>query len=96
MTPTDDLMDRERFLQELRTLSGGNPDRPVSLEHVAQTLEIDPAQAELIAESLHTGLPGSSAHGLLRPAGEKDFSEVCITPEGLRFLDDVEASGVTT
>lgn len=92
MNPTTDVQDRTRFLQILEELSGGEPGRNVSLEEIAQRLDLPRDQAVLIAESLCSGLPGSAHHRLLQPAREDDYSEIGITQEGLEFLEEAEAT----
>jgi hypothetical protein len=87
MDPTVDVTDRERFLQELVELSGGDTSASVPLEGIADRLRLPREQAVLIAESLCTGLPGSAFHGLIRPSEGEDYTNLRITDAGLDFLE---------
>lgn len=91
MTPTTDVTDRERFLQMLGDLSGGESGMRVPLHELAQRLNLPQEDAVLLAESLCAGMPGSAYHGLIEPCDGEDFSEVGITDEGLAFLESVPA-----
>jgi hypothetical protein len=91
---TVNTSDRERFLSELREMSGGDTDRPVPTTEIAQRPGVPADQDGLIAESLHTGLPGSARHRLLEPGEGEDYASVSITEEGRKVLDDFSDGGV--
>ncbi len=91
MEPTLDVKDRERFLQQMYDLTDGDTERILPTFDIAGRLGIPHDQAVLIAERLHTGMPGSANHGLLEPTGE-DYLEVRLTPAGVEFLEQWDAS----
>jgi DNA-binding IclR family transcriptional regulator len=92
MAPTIDVTDRERFMTELRALTGEDPGRSAPLGEIARRLDLHPDQAQLIADSLVAGMPGSAAHGLIELDGE---GSVRFTPEGLEFLETLDGTVAT-
>ena len=91
MSPTLDVTDRARFLSELYTLSEGDTERTVPLNEIAQRLNLPPDQAQMLADSICAGLPGSAHHGLVQCEEEG----IRLTQEGMEFFSDTDAAILT-